>query len=269
MKKLQDDQLDRVLVYLKKSFFDCLYMYIDIAKYGIDNENISVWYNEDEGGNIRTVLMKYYNSISIYSDRELSDAAEVVSIIRRYKVATINAKRSIIEAVQSELREYYNVEYGYVFHFDSAKEFNYEGEIETAQLYDMREIAELICADEDFGAMYNADNLANQLADRMATNFGRNYVIKKNGRIIAHIASYCEFDHVATTSGLVVAKEYRNGIYGVLLESYLVKRLWEDDFDVYTFVTKKLRKKMLERMGNTMVGEYGKMTIKLESEKGF
>lgn len=264
LKRLHSDKVEDVLAYLKQDILNCLYMYIDIAKYGIENENIDVWYNEDENGDLRTILMKYYNSISVYSNSDEYDVGQIVQKIQQLGVATINAKRTLIEAIEPKLSYQYNAEYGYVFRFDSAKMAGCADEIETAKISDMHEIAELICADDDFGAMYNVENLARQLSERMEANFGRSYIIRKEGRIIAHIASYCEFDHISTTSGLVVAKDCQNGVYGFALENYLVNRLWEDGFSVYTFVTKKLRRKLLERTGNTLVGEYGKLTLKRE-----
>ncbi len=266
MERLTEDRLEEVLAYLKNDIPNCLYMYIDIEKYGIKNENITVWFDTDETGKISTVIMKYYNSVSIYSKNDVYDVEKIVEMINSLKVSTINAKKAIIEAIEPMLADDYFAEYGYVFRFDASKELDCPDEITTAELSDMKEIATLICADSDFAAMYNVDNLAKQLGDRMQSNFGRSYIIKNDGRIIAHIASYAEYNHIATTSGLVVAKEFQNGVYGLALENYLVNRLWEDDFVVYTFVVKKLRKKLLEITGNTQVGEYGKLTVKPKKE---
>ena len=256
--------LEAILAYLRKDIANCLYMYIDIAKYGLEHPNIKVWFDDDEKGQIRLVVMKYYGSISVYTAEEEFNLDGVMEIINHYGVATINAKRPIIEKIHERCSGLYDAEYGFVFKFADDEEMPAHVQIERAGAGDMQEAARVICADDEFGSMYDVDVLASQLAERIETGMGRSYVVRDNGKIYAHIASYAEFDGIATTSGLVVAKDHQDGLLGALLENYLVHRLRDDGFEVFTFVTKRLRKKLLVLQGHTLIGEYGKLVLKDE-----
>jgi len=88
---------------------------------------------------------------------------------------------------------------------------------------------------------------------------GRNYIIREDGKIIGHIATYAELDDVAVTGGLIVERAYEGHMFGAVLEGYIVRQMREEGFRLYTFVVNHKRYKLLKNMGNLPVGEYGKM----------
>ncbi len=261
MRRAEETDIPAILTYLRRRVPDCLYMYIDIKKYGLANPNMKVWIDSDENG-MRLVVMKYHTSISVYSEETDWDVAAVAKLIEDEKVGSVTGKRDMIEKLHEVLQEQYTASYGAVFQFTSYRDSDFDGEIETASEDDTLEIAKLITKDEGIGGYYEIEDLAAQLAERIRTDMGRSYVIRENGKIIAHIASYAEFENLATTGGLIVDPDSRNGVYGSVLEGYLVNQLWADGFQVYTFVTARLRKRLLEAMGNRCVGEYGKLARK-------
>lgn len=232
-------------------------MYIDIAKYGLENPNMKVWLDSGDNG-ITFVMMKYYSGISIQAADDAFDPEEIARIVKEEGATVIRGKKSIVEKIEPLCNDF-KAEYGYVFKFTNFRVDNFDGEIETASPEDTLEIANLIRKDPEIGSYFDAEGLAKQLAERMETGMGRSYIIRENGKIIAHIASYAEYDKLATTGGLVVDPECQNGVYGSVMEGHLVKTLLEENFKVYTFVTKRLRKKFLEAMGNQCLGEYGKL----------
>ncbi len=263
MTAAKEKDIDEILQYLKPHAEDCVYMYIDIKKYGLGNPNMSVWIDRNYQG-IYLVVMKYHTSISVYTREENWDVDAVSDIIRREKPESVTAPRAIVEALQNVLSEEYGAVYGSVFELTNIRQDRFDGEIERVGEADTKEIAELIVRDEGIGGYYNVADLAEQFTERMRTNMGRNYVIRDHGRIVAHIASYAEYDGIATTGGLIVDPAYQTGVYGAVLESYLVEQLKKEGFRIYTFVTERLRKLFLTAVGNPCVGEYGKMTRKSE-----
>ncbi len=262
MREATVNDIPAILTYLKRNINDCVYMYIDIAKYGLENPNMKVWFDSDENG-ITLVVMKYHTSISVFTDVENWNTKEVAELICNEGVLSVTGRKDLVEKIYSVCKEKYNVTYGSVFKFKKCRECDYSGKIETATSDDTLEIAKLIAMDESIGAYYDVENLSNQLSERIETGMGRSYVIRnEQGVIIAHIASYAEHDKIATTGGLIVHPDYQMGVYGSVLEGYLVTKLLEEDFNIYTFVTERLRKKFLTVIGNECVGEYGKMTLK-------
>ena len=259
MRKATAIDIPAILAYLKRYVKDCLYMYIDIGKYGLENPNMKVWFDATDNG-INIVVMKYHTSISIYTDTENWDVEAVAQLIHSENVESITGTKAIMERLYPLCADDYEITFGSVFRLSKTRDFDFEGMIELATEQDTLEIARLIIEDPGIGSYYEVQDLADQLAERMRTNMGRSFVIRENRKIVAHIASYAEYDGLATTGGLIVAPIYRNGLYGGVLESKLVHTLLQENFQVYTFVTERLRKKLLTAWGNECVGEYGKIT---------
>lgn len=253
-----ETDIREILTYLKNQISDCLYMYIDIAKYGLDNKNMKVWVDTDQDG-LSCVVMKYHTGISVYTDREIWDVDGVADLIKSEQAGSVTARKDLCAKLYSLCADFYTVSYGAVYNFSNFRDYENDRIVEAADVADTFEIAELIMMDESIGGYYEVNDLADQLAERIQTNMGRSFVIKDNGKIIAHIASYAEYEDLATTGGLIVHPNYRTGVYGGVLEAHLVKALRNEGFRIYTFVTERMRKKLLTALGNECVGEYGKM----------
>lgn len=251
------DDIEEILSYLKGDVGNCIYLYMDIKKYGLDNSNMKVWINE---GKLNTVVMKYYSSIQIYSTNIEDNLEEVVECICEENVQMVSGEKSIIDIIYSHSRitESYEAKSGEVFEFTNYREYQAD-DIELANESDMEEVAELICMDESFSKNYAVQSLAQQLKERMQTGMGRNYIIRKDGKIIAHIATFVEVDKIAVTSGLIVHPEYRKYPYGTILESYLVNTLLKEEYQIFTFINDKKRTKLLQAMKNKEYGKYKKL----------
>lgn len=280
MRRAGEQDKEAILAYLKKEIADCLYMYIDIYNYGIASDNITVWLHEQEG-QIELVAMKYYDSFQVYSHKRGIDVTPILELMREHPVRMISARRDIIEQLTSVCSDY-TATYGAVFDvsyirrvvevkvpvkkdtFDETEKeavFN----VTMATVADTREIAELICTDASFNANYDVDNLAAQLAERIRTRTGRSAIIRIDGRIVAHVATYAEAEKIAVMSGLVVLPEYRNK--GVMdgLSDYMGWRLIKEGKTLYAFAISKKTIRYYRAIYKEC-GEYGKL-VKKEAEK--
>ena len=66
MKKATQQDKDKLLHYLEPYMVKCLYLYLDISLYNLEDVNgIEVWYEEDEKG-FSFIVMKYFNSLQIF-----------------------------------------------------------------------------------------------------------------------------------------------------------------------------------------------------------
>lgn len=252
-----------ILAYLKKDVGNCLYMYIDIKKYGIDHPEMNVWYKKTASGDIILVVMKYYNSISFYSRSETWAKEDVIALIEEFSPASISAPFDLAEAVSGGLSQY-EFHSGWIYEHKHYREFDVDY-IETAKTSDLLPVAKLLCIDDGFGHIYQVDNLCRQLTERQAEGMGRNLVIRDEmGEVIAHIATYAECDGIAITSGLIVHPDHRKSIYGTALECHLVKELFSENFRAFTFVVEKKRKRLLDAFKNECLGQYGRLSLKTE-----
>ena len=94
MRRANDRELERILPYLKNNVKDCIYMYIDIAKYGVHNDFLDVWIND--GPEIDCVCMRYHTGFSVYTERENWPVDDVIRLIGEYDIRSITARRDIV-----------------------------------------------------------------------------------------------------------------------------------------------------------------------------
>ena len=87
LRKAVETDVPAILEYLGRDIPNCLYLYLDVYTYGVTDPNITVWFSE-AGGKISLVIMKYYDSFQIYSDREDCDIAAISDMINEYDIGT-------------------------------------------------------------------------------------------------------------------------------------------------------------------------------------
>ena len=264
MTEASEKDIDNIILYLKENIQDCIYMYIDIKKYRLNNPAMKVWVDKDCNNQIKFVIMKYHTGISLFSTDEEIPKKDLANLIEQNNPGSITGKRNLIEKLQPFFTSKYYVEYGFIFKFERFHDFGGYDLIEKATVADALDIARLVASDSDIGAYYDIEDLACQFQERMRSQMGRSYIIRDAGKIIGHIATYAELDDIATTSGLKVDPAYEGHMLGAVLESYIVHQMLEEGFKLYTFVMSKKRCRLLKNMGNPIVGEYGKM-IKIEA----
>lgn len=261
MKIAKEKDIDDILFFLKNNIANCLYMYIDIKKYGLQNPNMTVWISRDASDNqVNLVVMKYYDSIQMFSDNKQWDKEWLTNLILKEKYSMVSGEAQMIRQLEELLRGEYHSEYGEIFRLPSYRKTDDTDIVQYAREADMEEIAELICMDESFKANYQPKILEKQLKERLLSGMGRNAIIRDNKRIVAHIATYAEFEDIAITSGLIVHPEYRTSSYGFIVESVLTNDLLDLGKFVYTFALEKKRKQFLAVLGARVCGEYGKLT---------
>lgn len=262
---VQQDQ-EAILEYLKKAVAECIYMYIDIQNYGVASENMAVWLQEQDG-QIELVVMKYFDSFWIYSHRRGIDVEPVLALLKEFPVTMVSARRDIIEQLEGVCSGY-SAAYGSVFDvscfrrkfwaMDGGKQKQRAFEVTEAVEEDAAEIAELVCSDDNFRVNYREEDLARQFAERIRTHTGRSVIIRMDGRIVAHNATFAEAEGVAVVSGLVIRPECRGTECYKTLVKYLGDQLMNEGKIPYAFaITDKTIR--YHRAVYTECGEYGKL----------
>ena len=263
MKEARESDIAEVLKYLIENIADCIYMYIDIKKYGLENPNMKVWIERDRKTNqLLSVVMKYYNNIQLYAQGNTWNQECLIQLLRKEKASMISGKEEMIQALALPLETQYNNTFGMVYQIEAYREFDEVENIIYAKIEDMPEIASLIYSDDLFHENYQEKVLEEQLTERFLTGMGRNIIIRQDGKIVAHIATYAEFENIAITSGLIVHTDYRKSGLGFLIESFLINELLREEKLVYTFVLEPKRVALLNAIGAKPVSRYGKLTLK-------
>lgn len=256
MREATEQDRDRILQYLRGNVKDCIYLYIDIMNYGVGSENMKVWIEED-GDDLSLVVMKYYDSFQVYTHLETCNTSAIVELLKQFPVTMISGRKDVIQQLEPECEEYWSA-YGSVYVMDRYRAMRTDVEVVLATEEDATEIAELICSDEELGGHYTVDILSAQMAERIRTGTGRSYIIRENGTIVAHSATYAEAEGVAVVSGTIIKPEYRVKNYYMVLSNHMVQQLSKEEKTAYTF---SISEKMVRHhdMMYTKCSEYGKL----------
>lgn len=245
---LETQGVEQVLSYLEQDLKHALYGYIDIKKYGLENPHLKVYYKK-KGTELAAVATEYYKGIQLASLGEELPVAETVDLIRSLDTPMINGRTGLIDRLEPYLTAAYEREDGYVAWMHQLNEGADFSQVEEASEADFPEIAELICSDRDLGGHYVPEEFAKQLLDRKREQFGRSYVLKKDGRIACHAATYAEIDNLAIVSGVITRADYRGQGLGYQVVSKLCHDLLEEGKKPCIFYFKKEAAGLYRKVG--------------------
>ncbi len=234
MLKCTERNKQQILDYIGDDYGKCLYLYIDLKKYGLSNENVSMWWQLDEQGAIRAIALKYYTGMHLYSRDNDFDAKDAADLIMRELPSMVCAMKETTDKV-AEHMDGYSQEVGIVLRLEHYENI-FSPDVYAASYDELREIADVLSEDEALGKPYENDLLYQQLAERYKEKFGRNYLLRDGeNKIISHVATYAELDNLAIVSGGFVSPAYRGqGQYGKILGS-MCRYLLEEGKDIYSY----------------------------------
>ena len=212
--KAKEQDVEKLLTYFEQDLKNCLYSYIDLKKFGIDNPNLTVYFDESEG--ICCTALKYYEGLQLFDVDGKMDAEATAELIIDLNSHIVSSTVDVIEKLYPLLKDTYEMEQGYVTEMLSMPECEISEEVRPAELSEYDEIAKLICSDEGVGGHYEPEELKNQLLTRLGEGMGRNYILKRDGEIIHHAATYAELDNLAVISGVITREDWRGKGVGTL-----------------------------------------------------
>ncbi len=249
---------DEILGYIGKDYGKCLYLYVDLMKYGFDNPNVNLWLQKDDNDSNIALILQYYTGMHIFSRDGNLKPDEIIALIEERKPSMVCGMHETL-AELGEIPEY-EIEVGHVAHLANAEEV-ISAECLKASREDIRGIANLMADDEALGKPYEGDALYNQLIERYDQNFGRSFFIRndEDGKIIATASTYAEEAGVAVMSGVMVHPDYRGqGLAGKVIRA-LCTDLHEDGFDVFSYYYIPEAERMHLRTGFEPIGEWAKL----------
>ena len=260
LKKLFEEEYHVISKLVANNKLQNVYIYIDSIEVGFNSDN-SESYVMLENKEIAALVFIYCHSIQLMEFKELPDEAakEIADFIIRRNIIRVSGNSTLVQKVGKYLN--CRITYGYVMEFNG-KEYKRSQKTIWATEADLPKIAELICTDDSIGISYTFDNLYSQLSHRMLYEHCRNMIIKKNGEIAAHMATYAEIDKIAVLGGLITDPKYR----GLGLGSILVKELSSEMRYTYGKTTllycfEEKYRKWYEKLGYSVVNTTAKIDV--------
>lgn len=262
-----EKELDRVLEYIRPDKGCCIYLYIDLIRYGLNNDFLDLWYDE-KNGEINLVVMRYHDSLQIYSHSMSWDECHILHIVDEYNIKAINGKMDMLDKLHPSL-EGFEKRGGWMFEgrTEYRNKLNEDGiKVEIATEEDAEEIATLMCDNEHWSKLYDVDILALQLRERIKTGVARSFIIRENGVIVAHDGTAAETDDMVMCSGLTVKEDYIDKMYGAIIGEYMNDLFLQEGKTKYFHLSDAKRMKIFKIIGNKLIAETGKLIRKRERE---
>lgn len=267
MIRLKENERQDVIDFLSRNYIKNIYLYIDILMYGLNNDYIKIWVQRNNKST-KKIVLKYYDSFQLYvDDPESSDFNDIYKLVLEHRPTVISGEAGVICKLFNYVEQFYTATYGKVLIQSNIVKHTNNDLVETAGINDMEEIANLICSDQGIGAHYQPLQLKEQLISRYKDRTGRNFVIRDNGRIIAHYGTYAEAPGLAVTGGLIILPEYRGNGYAKLLRSHIVNELIKENKDTFAYSNKEYVIDMFYKLGAKKCSEYGRLKLKKKINK--
>jgi len=248
-----------ILDYIDKDYGKCLYIYIDLCKYGLENENFNAWLQYDSNNKITAVITEYYKGIQIYSKNVDLDAQEIAEfVLQKNPPVTLGIKESIDKI--KEFMPGYNEELGFVGQLSEIK-CSINNSAYSASMDELKEIVEILAEDEGIGKPYGFDSLYKQYKERKEENFGRNFILRddQTNDIICHAGTYAELPNLAVIGGVITAPKYRGKGYSKETLAAICQQLQNEGKDIFSFYYIPSATNMHQGVGFKKIGDWAKL----------
>lgn len=261
IREANNDNIQKVLNYIGKEYFKCLYLYLDLNQYGTNSDFVRL-YVQEHLGNYTFVALKYHTALHIYSKSCNFDVKEMVELVENVKPTILCAEKRIIEILKPELSQKgYQSEIGHIGKMEYPKAIDYTVKIERACLNDIDSIAELLYGDDDIGVSYSLDDLKKQIYERLDSGFSRSYVIKEDDKVICHAGTGAEITGVSTFAYLITEKNHRGKGLASQIVNYTCNELRKEGFEVYSVYYPENSRRLHHKLGFIDVCDFGKLYL--------
>jgi GNAT superfamily N-acetyltransferase len=258
IEKLCDENKDAVIEALGKCPHRNLYILADLLKYGFDGEEYEFYCSRDfDDGSVNWVLMKNYSTaqLVVFNDEEVSSIPD-----------RLNGTSIIFcdDASLSSIRKYINIvktKEGRVSLLPKDHHIAVPDSPRAVISDEFMEISNLICSDAEMGQVNVPEQLSKSMESRYAQSFGRSFVIKADGKIICHVASYAESESYVVLGGVITHPDYRGKGYATSIVKTACRYFQEEGKDLYLFWYEKEASAIYHKTGFFDVNKWCKIFI--------
>lgn len=255
----KDEKL--ILSYIGEDFYKCPYLYLDFIKYGTDSKNVSI-YIQKNNNKVNSLILIYYSGMHIYSKDMILNYEELSKFILDKKPSMICAEKNIILKLSEIIDSYgYKSDFGYVRGIDKVDDVESTIELKEATIDDFNKIVNLLLSDPGLGASYTYDELYCQLVDRFNENYGRNFVLIEDDKIIGHVCSGAENEKMVILTDLIVDSLYRGRGLGKKICNSFCKIMLNEGKKVFLIAYTQKANEIYEKIGFKIFCEWGKLYL--------
>lgn len=232
--KCNSDNIEQVFNYIDEDYQNCLFTYIDLVKYGLDNENFNVWIQYNDENNICCIISEYYGGLQIYSKNYDLIANELIEFIKINNFEGISGCKDSMDKIKGAFPDYKKT----LAIIGKLNKLIYppNPKVYSINIDELEEVARIVYENENLRKHHSYESLYNQFYERIQDNFGRNFILRdeSNNQIICHAATYAEIKNLAVIGGVITTEKYRGKGYSKGTLSSICKQLQSEGKDVFS-----------------------------------
>lgn len=265
---------EQIAAYIGNDYYKCLYLYIDMIKYGCRSSYTHSWM-QVTNGKTTAVLLSYHTAMHIYSAGNDFNIGEMAELLIREKPSMICAAAPTIRLLQNALSAHgYQMEIGHIGRMQrhtltigqrmgSDISPHDQGQTRRATMSDINEIASLLYEDEGIGSSYTYEDLYAQMRERLSDNFVRSYVITCNQHVVAHVGTGAELPNLCTINYVITSASHRGEGLASRLFHYACHELLSEGKEIFSIYYPEESRRLHHKIGFKDVGEIGKLYINI------
>ena len=249
-----------------------LFIIGDIEMYGYDIDFQELWGDFNDYGNLRGILLRYYDSFIVYGIYGY-DAQGFAQIIEDYEKAdVISGEEEVLKVIQPFLNENYDHKATYFAEcrnetLNLSENENLRARVECAKPEDALEIATLTGSIEEFqNGKDNFDEQAARISKAITDRAGRYYFIKENGKMVSTVATTAENSKSAMIVGVCTDPLYRKKGYVTAIMSEILQDLFEEKESVCLFYDNPNAGNIYKRSGFVDIGRWAMLFCETEQQ---
>lgn len=184
----------------------CFYLYMDMIQYGTEHPDMDLWICREDNV-IKAAFYRYHDTIHMFSRGQFPQD-EVGQFLKEHPCKVVTMLKPDAD-VLGDLFEGCECELSNVITARKHMEGRTDLDIRPADESDAEDIAALMMKDSIYNTVYTQDVLTAQILERLHSGFGRLFVIRRDGKVIATNATTAELEDMAVISGLVTDPDQR------------------------------------------------------------
>ena len=211
---------EQLLAYLKEEAVYNTFLLADIEDFGFE-EPFQTVYMDEEQGEIKGVYLCFYQNFLLYCRENEVNISFLEQLFSDYIPDVVMGKTQTVQIVQRILTEHVLESRDLYLFADEACLEKENPEIRAAGMEDVDDIFAFLQSIDELRHLYTSKQM---IADRIEKNCGVHYIIRRDGKIIAHANSAAQCEATTMIGGVSTAPKER----GQGLGGQVVSRLCRD-----------------------------------------
>jgi len=230
----------------------------DIENFGFSSQFQDVWY-ERKDKNILGVILKYHNSLIVYSKDLDMDFGLVPKLLEEIYVDTISGKSTVIDGLYGVLADSYKrKDMNFCEHKNPASLAKITKDIKLADKDESMDIAIAYGSIPEFKHLYSDDvnERYKQIYNRIASGEGKHLLIRDELGILAHGNTTAENSFSGMIGGVFTREEERKKGYGTQIITALTTDLLNRNKSACLFYGSEKKGSIFEKLGFEIIGKW-------------